>query len=102
MCLLPRGKWRLLALRSVSYQAGSRVTFRIHLMQGNATFETVSLLLWTLDTYSVHCVIIHKPPPFVACNFYTQIVVSIFFKYHAHAYLREATISAYLSCMVLT
>ncbi len=42
--LLPRGKWWLRALGLVSYQAGSHVTFQIHLMQGYATFDTLSLL----------------------------------------------------------
>ncbi len=31
--LLPQGKWRERVLGLVSYQAGSRATFRIHLMQ---------------------------------------------------------------------
>ncbi len=44
--LLPQGKWRLQALGLVSYQAGSHVTFRIHLMQGIALFD--NRLLQTL------------------------------------------------------
>ncbi len=30
-------------------QTGSHVTFRIQVMQGKASFDTLSLLLWTLD-----------------------------------------------------
>ncbi len=40
-----RGKWRLRALGLVSYQAGSHVTFRIHLMQSYATFNTLSFIM---------------------------------------------------------
>ncbi len=43
--LLTGGKWRLQALGLVRYQAGSHITFRIHLMQGNASFDILSLLM---------------------------------------------------------
>ncbi len=47
--LLPQGKWQLRAVAYVTLL--SKFTFQIHLMQViYVTFDTLSLLLWTLDT----------------------------------------------------